>query len=141
MKPQEGGCVCGAVRFRVKAEPARCAACHCKWCQRRTGGAFGIGAYFKPEDCEILRGELRMYEHRSDETGRWLRSEFCVKCGSTVTWTAEALPGLRAFAGGAFDDPKWFHIPRHVWLRSSHPWFVPPADVERFDKGSLPPPK
>ena len=32
--------------------------------------------------------------------------EFCLNCGGTVTWTAEALPGLRAIAGGSFDDPN-----------------------------------
>jgi hypothetical protein len=61
-------------------------------------------------------------------------------CG-TVTWTAEALPGLRAFAGGSFDDPKWFRIARHSWLSSAHPWFRPPEGVEMHEKGTLPPRK
>ncbi|MGH8742351.1 MAG: GFA family protein, partial [Burkholderiales bacterium] len=97
-KSREGGCVCGAVRYRVKAAPVRASICHCRNCQRRTGSAFGIGAYFKEQDVEILQGDLRTYEYRSDETGRWLRTQFCASCGSTLTWTAEALTGLRAIA-------------------------------------------
>jgi hypothetical protein len=137
--PAEGGCLCGAVRYRVKAEPQRGSACHCTFCQRRTGSAFGVGAYFNQGDVEFLkRGTLKSYEHRSDETGRWLRMEFCTNCGGTVTWTAEALPGLRAIAGGSFDDPKWFQPKRFSWMRSAHPWVIPPPGVEVFQQGTLP---
>ena len=137
----EGGCVCGAVRYRVKADPVRAGVCHCTFCQRRTGSAFGIGAYFREQDVEILSGELRTYEHHSDESGRKLFMQFCPACGTTVTWTVELLPGARAIAGGTFDDPKWFRIERHGWLRSAHPWVVPPPDVEKFQQSTLQQPK
>jgi len=136
----EGGCLCGAVRYRTKNEPVRGGVCHCRSCQRRTGSAFGIGAYFKEADVEV-RGELGTYEFRSDESQRWLRNQFCPRCGSTVTWTIEALPGLRAIAGGTFDDPDWLRIQRHGWTRSKHKWVVCPAGVETFEQSSLPPPK
>lgn len=133
----EGGCICGAVRFRVKDAPLRTSACHCRFCQRRTGSAFGIGAYFREPDVEMLGGALGAYEHRSDETQRWIRLQFCPRCGTTLTWTLEALPGMRAIAGGCFDDPTWFRIERHAWLRSAHPWVAVPAGVESLERGSL----
>ena len=111
----EGGCLCGAVRYRAKNEPVRRAVCHCRSCQRRTGSAFGIGAYFDETDVE-LHGTLRTYEHRSDESGRWLKMQFCPNCGSTVTWTLELYPGTR----------------------SKHKWLACPPGVEVFEKGSLP---
>ena len=61
---REGGCLCGAVRYRVKNDPMRGGVCHCRSCQRRTGSAFGIGAHFKEADVEV-RGELSTYEFRS----------------------------------------------------------------------------
>lgn len=133
----EGGCVCGAVRYRVKGTPIRTSLCHCTFCQRRTGSAFGIGVYFKGEDVEVRQGALTSYEHRSDESRRWLRMEFCPVCGTTVTWTLELLPGARAIAGGTFDDPSWFKVERHSWMRSAHPWIIPPPDVEKFPKSAL----
>jgi hypothetical protein len=45
----------------VKNAPFRTSVCHCKACQRRTGSAFGVGIYFKDEDFELLRGELKPY--------------------------------------------------------------------------------
>lgn len=136
----DGGCVCGAVRYRVSGVPIRTSICHCTFCQRRTGSAFGFGAYLRQEDVAITRGTLTVYEHRSDESGRWLRMEFCPVCGTTVTWTVEALPGTRAIAGGTFDDPSWLKIERHGWLRSAHPWMIVPPDVERHAQSALPPP-
>ena len=137
MKPREGGCVCGAVRYRVKNAPFRTGVCHCKFCQRRTGSAFGVGVYFKKEDFELLRGELSCYEHRSDESSRWLRMEFCPKCGATVTWTLELFPDGRGVAGGSFDDTSWLQIERHTWTRSSQHWVPIPPDVPKFKKSSV----
>src|SRR3954447_4347857 len=127
---REGGCHCGAVRFRATREPVRKPPCHCRSCQRRTGSAFGMGAYFNESDVE-LRGELRTYEHRSDESGRWLKMQFCPTCASSVTWTLELYPGLRALAVGSFDDPDWLPISRHLWARPQ------PAGVPRPPGGGV----
>ena len=56
MPAREGGCICGAVRFRVTNAPFRTSVCHCRFCQRRTGSAFGIGVYFRKADFELLQG-------------------------------------------------------------------------------------
>ena len=131
----EGGCLCGAVRYRTKGAPVRAQICHCAFCQRRTGSAFAEPIIFNDPDVEITGGPLTTYEHRSDESHRWLRLQFCPRCGTTVTWTAERIPGRRAIAGGTFDDPNWLKIERHIWTRSAQRWIDFPADVELFEKG------
>jgi hypothetical protein len=138
---REGGCLCGAVRYRVAGEPVRNSVCSCTCCQRRTGSAFGFGAYFNDAQVTMLRGELNSYEHRSDETGRWLRFEFCPKCGTQVTWTVEAMPGMRAIGVGTLDDPKSVKPMRFGWFRSAHGWLRPPEGVEIVPTSALPPPK
>jgi hypothetical protein len=137
----EGGCLCGAVRYRVNNAPIVAAACHCTYCQRRTGSAFGLVSYFREQDVEIMRGVLKTYEHRSDESKRWIRMQFCVTCGTTVTLRAEVLPDARGIAGGTFDDPKWLKIEWHTWLRSAHPWVLPPLGVEKFQENAIQKPK
>jgi hypothetical protein len=42
-----GGCLCGAVRYRTTGRPERTTACHCTFCQRLTGSAFGIWVTFR----------------------------------------------------------------------------------------------
>jgi hypothetical protein len=141
MEMHEGGCACGAVRYRVEGRPQLTSACHCTFCQRRTGSAFGLAAYFEEAQVRMLCGELRLYEHRSDESGRTLYFEFCPRCGTQLTWTVEASPGLRGVAVGTFDDPKWLSVQRFGWFRSAQPWIVPPKGVEVFEKSALRPAK
>jgi hypothetical protein len=125
----EGGCLCGEVRYRVRGLPNEAIACHCTFCQRRTGGAVGIEVFFSEENIEFTGASHSTYEHRSDETGRWLRLEFCPRCGTTVGMTGEKRPGQRALMGGTFDDPNWFTIGRHIWTRSKVQWLAIPAGV------------
>ena len=134
----EGGCLCGSVRYRVQGEPAIGMVCHCRFCQRRLATAFAMVAYFAENQVEMLQGELSTYEHRSDETSRWLRLQFCPRCGTTICHTAEARPGFRGIAAGTFDDPDWFKIERHIWTRSARPWVAIPAGVQVFEKAFQP---
>jgi hypothetical protein len=130
----EGGCLCGAVRYRVTGEPNVTGVCHCTFCKRRTGSAFGVAAYFDNEAVKITGGVLKTYEYRSDESNRWLRTEFCPSCGTTVTWTAEAFPEGRGIALGTFDDPNWIKPTIHAWTRSALHWIVFPGDVYKLER-------
>jgi hypothetical protein len=135
-----GGCVCGAVRYQVIGNPVVATVCHCKFCQKRLASAFAVLASFKEEAVELLHGEVREVENHSDESGRWLRMNFCPKCGTTVFHTAELRPGIRTVAAGTFDDPTWFNIDRHIWVRSKLPWVTIPDGVATYVQGYLPPP-
>ncbi len=116
---QSGGCLCGAVRFETSNQPVRAMACHCTACKKRTGAAYGVGVYFKDEDVEITQGELKTYQFNSDTSERWIKGEHCVVCGTTVTWTLEMRPGLRAISGGLFDNPDCYAIAAHIWTQSA----------------------
>jgi hypothetical protein len=131
----EGGCLCGAIRYRVRGIPIVSVACHCKFCQRRLGSAFATFAYFDETNVDLV-GEVKEYEHRSDESGRWLRIQFCPGCGTTIAHDAEGRPGQRAVALGTLDDPDRVKVERHVWVRSKRPWVSIPPDVAAFPKGS-----
>src|SRR5918999_1187460 len=45
----EGGCACGAVRYRLTSEPMFVHCCHCRDCQRQTGSAFVINALIETD--------------------------------------------------------------------------------------------
>ena len=70
----EGGCVCGAVRYKTMDKPQRVSACACTWCQKRSGSAFGLSVYFKESDVEFLQSSLREYQLTSD-TEQWIKSK------------------------------------------------------------------
>ncbi len=129
----DGGCVCGKVRYRTIGAPIIAVACHCAFCQKRTGSAFSEPAFFKAENVEFSGISRTTYEHRSDESARWLRMEFCPACGTTVGWTSERRPGVRGVSAGTFDDPNWVKIQRHIWTRSAQSWITFPTDVQCFE--------
>lgn len=132
----EGGCACGSVRYQVRGDPEICQICHCRFCQRRLGTAFGTVAYFEDGNVKILQGELSECEHRSNESSRWLRMQFCPRCGTTVTHTTEIRPGLRAIAVGTLDDPEWPQIQRHIWVQSKRSWVTIPPGMTAFQQGA-----
>ena len=132
-----GGCTCGAVRYVTDGLPARITVCHCTWCQRRTGTAFGTECVFPIEAVRIEGDRLRSYRHRSDLSGRWIEQDFCPACGSNIGLRLEAVPEIRSLSLGSFDDRSWVESARitvrHVFARSRLPVSAIPAGVERHE--------
>ncbi len=132
-----GGCICGNVRYDVSGEPKRITICHCVWCQRRTGSAFGVEVVFDKNQINITGQSLSSYRHVSDESGRWLEQHFCSECGSNIGLTLEAVPGIRSISAGSFDDSSWLESAeyprRHVYTRSARSWTDIPADAECYE--------
>ena len=125
----EGGCLCRDIRYRAHGLPLETIVCHCRFCQCRTGAAFGVEVFFLTGRVELIGSPPKIYEHRSQESGRWLRQDFCPRCGTTIGLTAERRPGQRGLNGGTFDDPTWFTVSKHIWTASKVPWVKIPADV------------
>jgi hypothetical protein len=133
----EGGCVCGGVRYAAQGDPERVTICHCTWCQRRTGSAFGVEAVFRTEAVTVTGEAQRTYRHVSDVSGRWLDQYFCARCGTNLGIALEAAPGIRTIAAGTLDDPSWLRADkqafRHVFLRSARTWSQVPDGVEKHE--------
>jgi hypothetical protein len=135
---RSGGCVCGAVRFTAVGDPLRVTICHCTWCQRRTGTAFGTEVVFEEKQVEISGEEIGQYRHQSDESGRWLDLAFCRRCGTNLGFTLEMVRGIRTLPAGAFDDPSWIRAEdtkfRHIFLRSRREWSDLTPRVEQHER-------
>ncbi len=100
--------------------------CHCTWCQRRTGSAFGTEVVYAEDQVAVTDGSESSYRHLSDESGRWFDVRFCSRCGTNLGFMLEAAPGIRTLPAGAFDDPDWINADnldiRHVFVRSRCDW-------------------
>jgi len=59
LEKHSGGCACGKVRYHSIGKPARTGLCHCRYCQLRTGTAFGISVYFNIDKVKIEPSELK----------------------------------------------------------------------------------
>ena len=54
----EGGCSCGVVRYQKTGKPERVGVCHCRYCQTRTGCAFGVSVNFNDVNVQKTSSDL-----------------------------------------------------------------------------------
>jgi hypothetical protein len=95
-----GGCQCGAVRFRVDGELGEASICHCRMCQKATGGFFGpYVSVPKMEQLVWTRGKPKRFQ-----SSNRVHRGFCGACGTPLTFEFEDKSvGLMI---GAFDAPR-----------------------------------
>lgn len=140
---RSGQCVCGDIRYVCVGEPERVTICHCLWCQRRTGTAFGAEVVFQAHNIGFQGHAPASYRHLSDESGRWLEVYFCPRCGTNLGFTLEAVPGVRTVPAGTFDDTAFLnskHIKfRHVFARTRCTWSEPASGADVYDTHFRPP--
>lgn len=117
----EGGCACGGVRYRLNAGPMFVHCCHCRDCQRQTGGAFAINALIEADEVEILSGETRVWEMPTD-SGRPHDLHRCVACGTTL-WSDYGRRRVMIFLRVAtLDDATALPPDVHIFTRTRLPW-------------------
>jgi hypothetical protein len=102
MTTRRAQCSCGRLSATCSGEPVRIAVCHCLACKRKTGSAFGFGAWFRNDDV-LTDGDATEFVRVGDDGGR-ITSRFCPICGTTVSWTINTIPGTIAISAGAFAD-------------------------------------
>ena len=125
---REARCACGSLSLRVRGEPLLVGICHCQQCQRRTGSAFGSGAFFNRAQVVDQNGSSSAYT-RTGDSGRSVRFHFCPTCGSTVYWDRDHRPDLVAVALGAFADPSFPPPSRAAWTDYVHAWVKMPEQM------------
>jgi hypothetical protein len=105
----EGGCYCGAVRYRVEGEAVFRVQCHCRECQYISGGSPNLTLGMPEAGFRYTRGEPRAFR-RADLPAPVCR-EFCPECGTHLVSRAPGLPGVALLKVGTLDDPAVFGGP------------------------------
>lgn len=124
----DGGCACGAVRFRLLDEPMFVHCCHCTRCQRETGGPFAHHAMIEFSRFQLLGGEPEYVQVPTDSGGRhWVAR--CPTC-RTAMWNEHgSRQAITKYVRvGTLDEPDRFPPRAHIFVRSRQAWFdLPPG--------------
>ena len=128
---REGGCSCGAVRYRLNGDPLFVHCCHCLSCQRQTGSAFVINILIEAERVEITAGEPRSVEVPRDD-GSVQEIFHCPDCQVAV-YSRYGHRGIYFLRAGTLDDPASVSPDVHIFVRSKLPWVALPENVPSFD--------
>jgi len=127
----EGGCACGAVRYRLASPPMFVHCCHCLDCQRQTGSAFVLNALIETDRIALLAGKPEPVPVPTD-SGRPHDIHRCPKCQTAVWSDYGRRPNLRFVRIGTLDDPTALAPDVHIYTRSKQPWVTLPAGTPAF---------
>ncbi|WP_299899348.1 GFA family protein [uncultured Ruegeria sp.] len=136
MTRQEGGCLCGSIRYAVSAPPSRVTICHCRFCQKATGSAYMVEPIFDEAALEILTGTPKVYNQISAGSGKTVHIHFCADCSTRLWLSFERFPGAIGIYAGTFVDPCWFPIEpetsKHIFLGVARVDTVIPPGLPTF---------
>ncbi len=138
--PYRGGCMCGAIRYEIGAEPLFGGQCQCRDCQHETGGGHSSFMAF-PAAAVRLEGTPTVYEFKAD-SGNTIGRGFCPSCGCTVVAVTSGLPDLTMISVGGLDDPSIFKPEFVCYVSRGHAWdLVDPALPSFATMPDAPPPE
>ena len=129
---REGGCACGAVRYRLGSPPMFVHCCHCRDCQRQTGSAFVLNALIETKRVIQLTGEPHPVAVPTD-SGRPHRIFRCPACHAALWSEYGGVAALRFVRVGTLDEPASLPPDVHIYARSKLPWVALPSDVPAFE--------
>ena len=126
---REGGCLCGAVRYRILGKPKWVAHCHCHSCRRASGSVVLTWAGYASETFEIIKGEPRRVESSKDT---WRR--FCGDCGTPLSYESDRWPGEVHITVGSLDHPEDMPPRSHVFTEEQISWLHIADALPRYAK-------
>jgi hypothetical protein len=133
--PFTGGCICGAIRYECSAQPEeiKMLKCHCRDCQRVTGGPYTPVVYVPAKTFKITKGTPRYHATPSESHGENKRS-FCPECGSRLTGGERPGGTGIGMTASSLDDPSWFKTQIEIWLSDAQPWDLIDPVGPKFEK-------
>jgi hypothetical protein len=107
--------------------------CHCRDCQRATGGAYA-SVFFVPRNAIKITGEVKYYDVKG-ESGNILSRGFCPTCGSRLFGKPAVMPDLMGLMAGSLDDPSSHRPAIDIYTTSAQPWDYMNPELPKFPKG------
>lgn len=112
----EGGCLCGAVRYRAEPPLRPIVVCHCGQCRRSHGGPAPYAAARAGQLQIVGPAGLAWYE-----SSPGIRRGFCRRCGSSLFWRRDQGEAV-SIAAGSFDGDPGLRIAGHIHVAAAVAW-------------------
>ncbi len=113
-----GGCQCGAVRYALTEPPRGASLCHCRMCQKASGGPFMAFVGVRLDHFAVTRGAPALY--RSSEIAE---RGFCAACGTPLTYQLLGRDGINVTIG-SLDRPADVQPTEQFGVELALPWFA-----------------
>jgi hypothetical protein len=113
----DGGCLCGAMRYRVHGQPHSSSLCHCRSCRLASGAPAVAWVVFENARYELLQGHPAT-QHSSPRVVRG----FCPRCGTPLSYRHADHPGVIELTTATLDHPELFPPACEIWLEHHIAW-------------------
>jgi hypothetical protein len=113
----EGGCLCGAIRYRVGGEPITSGICHCRTCRGISSAPILPFVTFPLERFELTRGKPVDFQSSPPVT-----RNFCGRCGTPLTYRHRDHADEIDVMTGSLDNPEAFPPSHHIWVSHKLAW-------------------
>jgi hypothetical protein len=108
-----GGCACGRVRYTARIDSDDAYLCHCRMCQRATGG---VSVAFK----NVKQAATRwLTEPDWYDSSPIARRPYCRECGTSLGFEYQGSANMDLTVA-SFDDPSRFRPTSHFGAESMH---------------------
>ena len=119
-----GGRQCGAVRYTATLANDEASFCHCRMCQRATGGVAAALVSVR-RDAVTWSGRARDRFASSPIAHR----AYCALCGTPLTFEYDAGSANLDLTVGSLDDPSAVRLTSHFGVESRVRGWVRPDDL------------
>jgi hypothetical protein len=123
----EGGCQCGAVRFRATGKPKWVAHCHCADCRRASAAPFTTYASFDAVNVAWTGAAPKSYASSPTVTRR-----FCETCGTPMSYESDGWAGEVHIFVAALDDPEALQPRLHAYVVDQLSWIHTDDGLRRY---------
>ncbi|GAA5116833.1 GFA family protein [Luteolibacter yonseiensis] len=119
------------MRYESTAEPVLMLKCHCRDCQRITGGPYVPVVVFPYPAFRLTQGEVRRHSTATEGGGHNVRG-FCPECGSRLTGAENAERGIIGVVASSLDDPAIFQPKFEIYVEDAQPWDFMDSSTRKF---------
>lgn len=128
----EGGCLCGAVRYRATTGPMLVGNCYCTDCRKSSGTTHCTHAVV-PDAAFTATGEIKLHASSAD-SGSIVSRGFCPECGSAILSKNDSMPGMTFLRVSSLDDPDAVEPQMTVYASRAPAWAVLDRGKPVFDE-------
>jgi hypothetical protein len=128
---EQGGCLCGAVRYRVTSAPTALVVCHCRTCRKAAGAPSLAWAIFQAADFAFTLGEPATFK-----SSPGVERGFCATCGTTLTYADADRPDVADVTTATLDNPDAFAPTKEIWLEEKLGWEAVDHARARYPRSS-----
>ena len=128
----EGGCLCGAVRYRIRSEPLSSGTCQCRSCRMASAAAIVPWITVNSDDFVFTAGQPIEYNSSPPAT-----RTFCGRCGTPLTFRHTSYENKKIdVTTVTLDDPEAFPPEGHTWASQKLTWMRLADGLPCFEEGA-----